>query len=195
MLLTIDIGTSSFKSAIWDFEGNRIAFAAIPLSISLNDGLRHEADSGQWLRAFEDSCRRLGAETPLTAVEAVVISGNGPSLVPVLKSEGEGEGGSLPPRSEAFGFSAPPLSGGHPRNAPLTFKNRREAGAVPADHHRFNGGQRDLRAEAAAAILKGPQPLAAVRFVAQSVVQANRKRNGGKGDSVPLKIPNGGLET
>jgi xylulokinase len=95
VLCTIDIGTSSFKSAIWDFEGNRIAFAAAPLSISLNDGLRHEADSGQWLRAFEDCCRRLGAEVPLTAVEAVVISGNGPSLVPILGSGewGVGSGG------------------------------------------------------------------------------------------------------
>jgi len=98
MLLTIDIGTSSFKSAIWDFEGNRIAFAAIPLSISLSDGLRHETDSGQWLRAFEDSCRRLGAEAPLTAVEALVISGNGPSLTPVLKSE---EGGFCVPAAPA----------------------------------------------------------------------------------------------
>jgi xylulokinase len=88
VLYTIDIGTSSFKSAIWDFEGNRIAFSSIPLSISLNDGLRHETDSAQWLRAFEDSCRRLGAEVPLTAVEAVVISGNGPSLTPVFESGG-----------------------------------------------------------------------------------------------------------
>jgi len=98
MLLTIDIGTSSFKSAIWDFEGNRIAFSAIPLSISLNDGLRHEADSAQWLRAFEDSCRRLGAETPLTAVEAVVISGNGPSLTPVF---GNGAGDFRVPAASA----------------------------------------------------------------------------------------------
>jgi xylulokinase len=96
VLYTIDIGTSSFKSAIWDFEGNRIAFAAIPLAISLNDGLRHEADSAQWLRAFEDSCRRLGTEAPLAAVEAVVISGNGPSLTPILGSGewGVGSGGS-----------------------------------------------------------------------------------------------------
>jgi sugar (pentulose or hexulose) kinase len=90
MLLTVDIGTSNFKSAIWDYEGNRrqpscrVAFAAFPLSINLSEGGHHETDSGQWLRAFEDCCRSLGAEVPLTAVEAVVISGNGPSLVPVL---------------------------------------------------------------------------------------------------------------
>jgi len=84
MLLTIDIGTSRFKSAIWDFAGNCTAFAAAPLSINLNDGMRHETDSEQWLKAFEDCCRSLAASVPLTAVEAVVISGNGPSLVPVF---------------------------------------------------------------------------------------------------------------
>ena len=84
MLLAIDIGTSVFKSAVWDFEGNRLAFAAAPLSISLSDGLRHEADSAQWLRAFEGCCQSLGAQTPLAAVEAVVISGNGPSMTPVF---------------------------------------------------------------------------------------------------------------
>ena len=82
MLFTIDIGTSRFKSAVWDYDGNRIAFAAVPLSISLSDGLRHEADSGQWLNAFKECCRSLGA--PLAGVEAIVISGNGPSLTPVL---------------------------------------------------------------------------------------------------------------
>ena len=84
MLLTIDIGTSIFKSAIWDFEGNRKAFASVPLSISHNEGLRHEADSGQWVRAFEDCCRALGEKIHLNTVGALVICGNGPSLTPVL---------------------------------------------------------------------------------------------------------------
>jgi len=89
MLLTIDIGTSIFKSAIWDFEGNRLAFASFPLSISRSEGLRHEADSGQWLKAFEDCCRALsasalGANIRLNTIEALIICGNGPSLTPVL---------------------------------------------------------------------------------------------------------------
>jgi len=86
MLLTIDIGTSIFKSAIWDFEGNRPAFSSVPLSISRNEGLRHEADSGQWLRAFEDCCRSLGMNIHLNTVEALIICGNGPSLTPVLSA-------------------------------------------------------------------------------------------------------------
>jgi xylulokinase len=81
VLLTIDIGTSVFKSALWDFEGNRLAFASLPLAMSRSGGLRYEAEPGQWLRAFEDCLGRLGA---LPAVQAIVISGNGPSLTPVL---------------------------------------------------------------------------------------------------------------
>jgi len=89
MLLTIDIGTSVFKSAVWDFKGNRLAFASVPLSISRSEGLRHEADSGQWLKAFEDCCRAfsasaLGANIHLNTIEALIICGNGPSLTPML---------------------------------------------------------------------------------------------------------------
>ena len=100
MLLTIDIGTSIFKSAIWDFKGKRLAFASFPLSINRNEGLRHEADSGQWLRAFEDCCRSLGVNIRLNTVEVVIICGNGPSLTPVLSSvkgasSKEGDGNSF----------------------------------------------------------------------------------------------------
>jgi xylulokinase len=90
VLLTVDIGTSRFKSAVWDFEGEsicRTAFAAVPLSHGLSDGPHHETDSGQWLNAFEDCCRNLSRSVPLAAVEAIVISGNGPTLVPVLKAK------------------------------------------------------------------------------------------------------------
>ncbi|MCL2434174.1 MAG: hypothetical protein FWD16_06640, partial [Clostridia bacterium] len=90
VLLTVDIGTSIFKSALWDFEGNRVAFADMPLSINPGDGLRHEAQSGQWLKAFCDCCCALGAVAPLASVEALVVSGNGPSLTPVF---GDGEWG------------------------------------------------------------------------------------------------------
>ena len=83
MLLTIDIGTSSFKSALRDYGGNRLSFAAVSLSAGINGGVRHEADPAQWLSAFEQCCAKLGN---LKQVEAVVISGNGPTLVPVLES-------------------------------------------------------------------------------------------------------------
>jgi len=100
VLLTVDIGTSVFKSAIWDLDGNRIAFHPIPLSPG--DGTRHQAESGQWLKAFEECCLTLGKTVPLAGVEAVVISGNGPTLVPVLKPPTEA--GTRPP---AFAESVP----------------------------------------------------------------------------------------
>ena len=102
MVLTVDIGTSVFKSAVWDYGGKKKAFASVPLSISLSDEFasaspHHEADSRQWLAAFKNCCRRLGAETPLSAVEAIVISGHGPSLVPVLKGDRGSEAGGQGP--------------------------------------------------------------------------------------------------
>ncbi|MCL2271210.1 MAG: FGGY-family carbohydrate kinase [Treponema sp.] len=90
MLLTVDIGTSSLKSALWDYEGNRLSFASVPLAVDLNDGNKHETDCTQWLRSFESSCAKLGE---LRSVEAIVISGNGPTLVPVT---GEPSGFSVP---------------------------------------------------------------------------------------------------
>jgi len=89
LLLAIDIGTSVFKSALWDFDGNRLASAAFPLASFSPDVMSHEADSSQWLRAFGDSCAALGSAANaagggLADVQAVVISGNGPSLTPVL---------------------------------------------------------------------------------------------------------------
>jgi xylulokinase len=89
LLLVIDIGTSAFKSALYGFGGECTALAAAPLSIVFRDG-RYEAEPGQWLRAFADCCRRLG---PLNKVEAVVISGNGPTLIPVTGEPAGSTGG------------------------------------------------------------------------------------------------------
>jgi xylulokinase len=82
VLLTIDIGTSSLKSALWDYEGNRLAFASFPLSVNINDEQKCEVICGQWLHAFKDCCDKLGT---LADVSVIVISGNGPTLVPVLE--------------------------------------------------------------------------------------------------------------
>jgi xylulokinase len=109
-LLTIDIGTSSFKSALWNEDvfqpesgsrppqgdspkdgnrpkdGSRLSFAGVPLS-GISGGVKNEADPSLWLSAFEESCRLLLSNLQidnLKGVEAVVISGNGPTLAPVL---------------------------------------------------------------------------------------------------------------
>jgi len=83
MLLTIDIGTSTLKTSLWDYNGNRLSHAAAPLSAEIGGGLKHEADPNQWLLTFEQCCRELGN---LKQAEAIIISGNGPTLVPVLES-------------------------------------------------------------------------------------------------------------
>jgi xylulokinase len=87
VIVTVDIGTSSFKSALWDFDGRRLAFAAAPLSMT-TDGVRHEAECGQWLQAFGYCCAALSASAAgsLAAAQAIVISGNGPSLAPVFSA-------------------------------------------------------------------------------------------------------------
>jgi len=83
MLLTIDIGTSSFKSAIWNYDGKRLSFASVPLNIDSNSG-KYETDPSQWLSAFEHCCKKL---ENLDQVDAIVISGNGPTLVPVPENQ------------------------------------------------------------------------------------------------------------
>jgi xylulokinase len=94
MLFTVDIGTSTFKSALFDFDGNPISFASVPLSTNESGGLKHEAESEEWLGAFESCCAKLGN---LDKVLAIVITGNGPSLIPVLGEPGIGNKGlSLP---------------------------------------------------------------------------------------------------
>ncbi|GBU28359.1 D-xylulokinase [Treponema sp. R8-4-B8] len=88
-LLTIDIGTSTFKSALWDIDGNRLSFAAEALSV-INSGNKHEAEPSHWLRAFETCRGKLllnGQIENLASVEVIVISGNGPSLVPVFDKQ------------------------------------------------------------------------------------------------------------
>jgi xylulokinase len=76
LLLTIDIGTSTFKGALFSNDGICLKLAAVPLAPAAGD----EAEPGAWLEAFQNVLGRLG---PLAGTEAAVISGNGPTLVPV----------------------------------------------------------------------------------------------------------------
>ena len=84
VILTVDIGTSVFKTAIWDFDGRRISYAASDLTFTQSEGLRYETDSALWLKAFENCCGRLSGDVKLSSADAVVLCGNGPSLTPVL---------------------------------------------------------------------------------------------------------------
>jgi len=95
MLLTIDIGTSVFKSALMSFDGNCLSLASVPIS-TVSEGSRHEADCTQWLRAFENCCSKLlndGSGLNFADIEAIIIAGNGPSLVAVTGTPNIGPGG------------------------------------------------------------------------------------------------------
>jgi xylulokinase len=82
LLLVIDIGTSTFKAALFNYDGLTEGIHSLPLTRNSGEG---ETDGAGWLRAFETLAPRLGQ---LGAVEAVVVSGNGPTLVPVTGRPG-----------------------------------------------------------------------------------------------------------
>jgi xylulokinase len=91
MILTIDIGTTSFKGALFTAQGECQHVVSLPLSIKSSSPEYHEAESDQWLRAFAD-CMAQMASAALSQVKAIVVSGNGPSLVPVTGMPGAADG-------------------------------------------------------------------------------------------------------
>jgi xylulokinase len=103
VILAVDIGTSTFKAAIFSPGGICRGQTAIPLRGAAGtegaadgggtDG-EYELEPGLWLAAFEEALPRLG---DLGGLEALVVSGTGPTLVPVTGTPGiRGGGLSLP---------------------------------------------------------------------------------------------------
>ena len=91
MILTFDIGTSVLKGGIFDTSGGLRSRAEVPVHLSdRGDPLMHEADANNWISALSlvtaqlELPRRSGSRK----MQAVVVSGNGPTLVPV-GSKGE----------------------------------------------------------------------------------------------------------
>jgi xylulokinase len=100
MLLVVDIGTSAFKAAVTGYDGSGGRFVSLPLEYGPARKAVPGADPAQWLRAFEEAAARFDAGS-LAAVEAVIISGNGPTLAPVTGTPAL-TGGSLSlPSAEA----------------------------------------------------------------------------------------------
>ncbi len=83
MLLAFDVGTTQLKGGLFDRAGRLVARAESPLAlISHPDPLWHEADARTWIEGLS----RVAAELRLAragSLDAVVVSGNGPTLVPV----------------------------------------------------------------------------------------------------------------
>ncbi|MDR2048300.1 MAG: sugar kinase [Treponema sp.] len=105
MILCADIGTSSLKAALVDTNGKLAAFSRKAYA---------GAAPGCWLAAFFEALEGIASQC-LVRAGAVVISGNGPTLVPVLA-----DGTSAAP---LYWFSAPETgtAGSGPSDGPSFF--------------------------------------------------------------------------
>jgi len=104
-ILCADIGTSSLKAALVDYAGSPRAFVRETYPAErVAAGATTAAD---WEDAFLRASRSIAASpaSAETEIVAVCVSGNGPTLVPVL-----GDGSCLPPLHWHDGKTAP-LSG------------------------------------------------------------------------------------
>ena len=78
MILTIDLGTTTLKAALFSEDGVLCSTKHATIGAQSN---YQETDPILWSKALGSVCNALGS---LSSVKAVVISGNGPTLVPVL---------------------------------------------------------------------------------------------------------------
>lgn len=81
MILTVDLGTSATKAAVWDADGVH-GTARVPLSVRHGGAGRVEQEAGTWWPSVLEACGGLD----LGDVEAVVASGARQSFVPVSSS-------------------------------------------------------------------------------------------------------------
>ena len=84
VILSVDIGSSSLKAALIDFDGRLAAFSRSAYSMG--------ALAADWEKALALTLKDLNAELPQCSIEGLCISGNGPTLVPVKR-----DGLALPP--------------------------------------------------------------------------------------------------
>lgn len=86
MILAFDIGTTVLKGALLTEEGRFEGMASRALSLcdTAESGC-YEAESGEWIGAFKSATEELLDGADIKSIRAVVISGNGPTLVPVAK--------------------------------------------------------------------------------------------------------------
>lgn len=80
MVLSIDVGTTTCKAALFDAKGTLGEIAKVPLAIRSNGNGSQEADPRIWESALHAICRSFDH---LSQVRAIVVSGNGPTVVPV----------------------------------------------------------------------------------------------------------------
>jgi len=84
MILSIDVGTSSIKAALFDRDGHCKAISSRPVeALASRDPVEHEVRAESWTEGLRSLVPALVAAGGDGAVECVVISGNGPTLLPV----------------------------------------------------------------------------------------------------------------
>lgn len=81
MILTLDIGTTHLKAALFQDDGMLASINQVALLPNTASDGSFELDVLQWSSGLADLC--AGLTIPAT-LKAVVVSGNGPTLVPVL---------------------------------------------------------------------------------------------------------------
>lgn len=82
MVFAFDIGTTACKGALFSLKGEVIKSLSLPLSLKEEENsFFHEASPEEWLKILKEIIREV-VEKP-EDLEALVISGNGPTLLPV----------------------------------------------------------------------------------------------------------------
>ena len=83
MILAYDIGTTFLKAAVVSIDGKILASARIPIRmVETNDPVRRECDANTWLSGIAMTTAQLRLRE-LGRIRGVVVSANGPTLVPV----------------------------------------------------------------------------------------------------------------
>lgn len=84
MVLAVDIGTTFLKIAIIDYYGE-VCFREKKKLEVVNDGELYEVSPLQWELGLRELCLLIPKEV-VSTIDSVVISGNGPTIVPKLIS-------------------------------------------------------------------------------------------------------------
>jgi xylulokinase len=118
LVLGVDIGTSSAKGAAFDRAGRCLAAAEVACAYRVPAAGRAEADADTWWRAARDILARLAARVGAAAVEAIGVTGQAPTLLPVdaegrplgaailwldVRAEADQLAAALGPEAEAVG--------------------------------------------------------------------------------------------
>ncbi len=81
-VMVFDIGTTMVKGGVFSYDGKLLESASFRVEeCAADDPLRHEVDPGVWLEAVKTIAGKLLHVISTGSLKAVVVSGNGPTLV------------------------------------------------------------------------------------------------------------------